>query len=589
MIRKIVRTEKELEQEIVNYKSADVLGVDTETTDLSPYLGSIALIQIATLSNSMVINVKDVGLPAIIKHLGPLLMSHQIVKVFHNAKFDMSWIKLHLGVDCERIFDSMIASQLIEGGLTRPKGYHGLAQTVDRYLGKNIDKTEQRSDWGGEITNEMYEYAFEDAEILLPLRERIIETLVKLSLVRVAKLEFEAVLPIVWLELCGFKLDIDAWTLLAKNNIEKSQELATEICQELAPYVEQGNLFGAGDDINLNSPKQVMKYFTMAGIPMPESTKEEFLTPLKNDYPLIEKFIEYKGLAKAGSAFGDSWKEFINPVTGRIHASFLQLQADTGRFACSNPNLQQIPRANEFRNCFVPEEGNVLISADYSQIELRILADLSNDTNAMEMFAAGHCFHTATAAKIFHKDISEIDKKGSERSIAKNTNFAIPYGATAMRVAATAKIPLHEAEIILREYFKALPNIEKWLKNQKKKLYSMPYVRTVSGRLCRFIFDVQDKKSLAAAQRKSTNSPIQGSSADILKRALRLFYDASKEYHDRIKLVNIVHDEINVEAPKEIAENISQILKMSMYNAAREYLPNVAIQIDCDITTKWQK
>lgn len=588
----IIESVKSLEKNISKIHNSKVLGVDVETkgegnTWSNPINSELRLVQVSNDSDTLVLDVRAIGYEPAAHYLRPVFEDTEVVKAFHNAKYDMKFIKHHLKIDVERIFDSYIASVLTQGGIRMERGFHGLKAVTKRYTDIDLSKEEQASDWGGELSTKQLQYAAKDSQVLLPVREALIQKLRNLGLFRCAKLEFEAVLPVVWLELCGFYLDFEEWKGIAETNRILAYDISQEIGEELKDVIPQGTLFGE-PSINLGSVQQLKKYFTAYGVPMPESTKADFLLPLVKDYPILGKLLEYKKATKKASSFGEPWREFVNPVTGRVHANFNQLGAeDTGRFSCSDPNLQQIPKENLYRNCFKAAEGNTLISGDYSQIELRILADLSNDEYAIQAFADGLDFHTAMAAKISKKAIEDVVK--SDRDKAKNVNFAIPYGAGVSRVAATAKIDMFEAEQLVRTYFNAVPNFEKWINKQKRSVLRTHSARTVAGRLGRFLFDNNDGMQRSQAQRNAVNMPIQGSSADILKRALRIFYDNTKDIQDKIKLVNIVHDEINVESPKDIQDEVAKILKDSMEEAGREFVNRVDIKVDIKISEIWVK
>jgi DNA polymerase-1 len=587
----IIEDSSQLDKAFPLINSSKILSIDTETEGLNPLNSELRLLQASNNDDTLVIDVKKIGKERVGEVFRPILESKDVVKVFHNAKFDTKFIKHHLKSDVERLFDSYLGSLLIEAGLSKPKGFHGLEETLRRYTGIEISKDEQVSDWSGSLSANQFQYAAKDAQVLLPLRDTMIEKLRELALFRVAELEFNAVLPVAWMELCGFYLDYKQWIENSQKNLKDAHFLEYELLQELAPFVEQGSLFGV-PNINFDSPQQVYKYFSAYGVPMPfdnqgnPSTKEPFLQPLVEEYPIIGKLLDYRGKSKASSSFGENWKEFINPITGRVHSDFIQIGPETGRFASRNPNLQNVPKENEFRNCFKAEKGNTLVSGDYSQIELRILADLSNDSYALECFEQDLDFHLAMASKIGKVPLEEAKPF---RNVAKNVNFAIPYGAGTNRVAATAKVPYTDAEKILKAYFDGVPNIKRWLNTQKWAVLKTKSSRTVSGRLVKYDFADDDYVSRGKAQRNATNSPIQGSSADILKRALRIFYDRTKDIQDKIKLVNIVHDEMNVETPTSMKKEVSKILQSSMEDAGKEFLNKVKVTVDISTSRVWQK
>lgn len=576
---------EELSKKIRLLDDKPVIGVDCETNGLDPHTKDIKLLQLSDSENTLVINTQKIGYDAVAHYVRPFLEDKNIVKTLHNAKFDTKFIKHRLGIDIERIYDTYLASLILEGGLKRPRGFHGLGQTLERYTNIKIDKSEQASNWGGELSQSQINYAATDAECLFPLREAQIPQLQKFGLVKCAKLEFEAVLPIAWLELCGFYLDFDAWMKLADSNLVKAEQIANEIYELLAPVIEQGSLFDVG--INLNSHVQIQKYFRAFGVPMPDSTKEFMLLPLTEKYPIVQKLLDYRAAIKANSSFGEGYREFINSVTGRIHADFKQIGANTGRLAPSDPNLNQIPKDNDHRNCFRAEEGNSLIIGDYSQEELRLLAQFSHDSAFRALFKTGHDFHKSTAAQIFKVPIEKVDKE--MRDLAKTMNFLLNYGGGAAKFGMSAGISENEARAIIQQYFNTFKGVKRWMNYQKVRVLETHSARTASGRLMNFDFDEADGISRSKAQRNAVNGPIQGTGADILKRALRVFYDNSKSHHSKIKLVNIVHDEMNIECPDDMVPEVREVLKDSMVKAGSEYIQDLECKVDFHVTKRWQK
>ena len=580
----------QLAERIKLFHTDNPMGVDCETTGLDPYTAELRTLQLADEdkpNDTLVIDVRKVGTTAVAEYVNPLLENKSKVKAFHNAKFDLKFINHHLGAEPESVFDSYLSSLMLEGGLKKGKGFHGLAQTSERYLGITVDKDEQRSDWSGELNEKQLAYAAKDADVLLPLRRTMIDFLKVKGLVRCAKLEFDCLMPIVWLELSGFYMDFEQWLKIAAENRIKADEVYDKVCEILAPLMKQQNLFGAFD-INLNSVAQVNEYFLMAGVPMPESTKEWLLTPLAKDYPLVQHLIDYRGFDKADTAFGRNYKDFINTVTGRIHADFMQIGASTGRFSCSNPNLQQIPHDGSHRNCFKAEEGNTLLSLDYSQIELRILADLARDEGAIDAFKSGVDYYTAMAIKAFKLD-PEKPVSSEHRTFAKRLNFGIPYGIGPQKFAMQVGIPMVEGQQIMQDYFKAVPKIKRWLDYQKYRVLKDYDARSVVGRLALYECDVDDFKARSQMQRYACNFPIQASSADITKRAMRIAYDRLKPYRKSLKFVNVVHDEMNFEVPKDLVEVVQPIIHQSMIEAGEEFIKACPVKVDSKSSDVWNK
>lgn len=578
-----IQTEEELKKNIHILDSNSVLGTDVETTSLDPLTGELRLLQIGTSEETLVIDCFKIRKEIVAKYVRPYLESLEIVKILHNAKFDVKWVKHHLGIDIERIFDSYLASLLIEAGLGKPKGYHKLEQVVKRYLDKDMDKTEQMSNWGGELSMRQIEYAAYDVSVLFPLREAMIPVLKEMGLIRVAKLEFEAVLPTAWLELCGFYLDIDQWMKVAEDNLAKSYIIADEIYKDLEPVLTQGTLFGEAT-INLDSHQQIQKYFRLLGVPMPDSTREFYLTPLQDEYQIVKKLLEYRGCKKAFTSFGEKYKQYVHPRTGRIHADFMALRSETGRYGTAGPNLAQIPSDKYHRNCFRAEEGNSLICNDFSQEELRILADFSGDKKFIALFHSGADFHQATASEVFGVPVEAVTK--DQRTFAKRLNFGVVYGIGAAKFSMTAGIPLSEAETIIKAYFEKFKTVKRWLNYQKYQVLQTGYSRSGSGRMTKYEWN---EATQYKAQLNACNMPMQATGADILKRALRIFYDTSKHFHHRIKLVNIVHDEIIVEAPDDIVQEVAEMLRDCMVTAGEEYIQAVPVRADISVMKVWNK
>ena len=585
-------------------KGAEFLGFDVETTDLDPYRGELRLVQLSDGENTKVIDLRGFGsgqwtvgsgqsgVSESVKELREnpdlaplreLLSSTKQVKIAHNAKFDTKWVRHHLGCEVGGVYDTYLASILISAGEGERR--HGLADLVQFFLGRTLDKSEQVSNWAAdELSHSQIEYAAKDAAIMPEVRAKVHERIVADGLEEVLALENECVMPIAEMELNGFYLDTARWREQLAKVTKIQVSAAAELQNMLAAGVAQASLFGA-PQINLDSQAQVTDALVGLGIPMPSSTRAWELQPLAEKYPVVAKLLEYRGVAKAVGSFGENILEFIEPATGRIHADFRQIGAPTGRFACSKPNLQQIPHEEEYRRCFRAPDGKKLVIADYSQIELRILADFSDDKNFIEAFESGRDFHSATAAQVF--GISAEDVTADQRSFAKRLNFGVVYGLGASRFAMMTGLSQTEGENTLRRYFSTYPKMDEWLRNQSKSVLTERSARTKSGRLARMSFDPNDRSSVGSAQRYAKNMPIQGTSADILKRALRLLHDDLRGTSG--KLVNIVHDEVIVECDAAEAEQCMQKLESAMLRAGEQFVSRVPIKIDVHIAGEWTK
>jgi len=587
----IIKTADELRRAIETIATQPVVGLDTETTDLDPFTARLRLIQLATPEHVFIVDFDHFanGNTTQSEALAPLrrlLAAPRPIKIAHNAKFDAKFIKHNLGVDLGGLFDTLLASQLVGAGDIEER--HGLETVASRYLNEAVDKSERLSNWNFELTEAQLEYAARDAAVLLPLREKLIERLKSDSLVKCAQLEFECVMPVVDIELAGFYMHKDRW-LEQLSIVEKRRiELAEQLQEVLAEESSQGSLFGGPqrDDINLDSHQQLTQALNRLGIPVPESTRNWKLQPLAAQYPIIGTLLEYRTVQKALTSYGENMIELISPVTKRLHADFRQIGAPTGRFACTNPNIQQVPHAVEYRRCFSGyPDGRKLIIADYSQIELRILAEFSGDRGFIEAFNSGADLHRVTASQVFNAAVDQVTKE--QRDFAKRLNFGVVYGIGAQRFAMMTGMNQPDAENVLRRYFGTYRQLDAYLREAATRAVSDRYARTASGRLVRFRYDENDRQQISMTQRNGKNTPIQGTSADILKRALKLMKDELKDSSARV--VNIIHDEIVVEADAGEAESIAEKVERVMCTAGQEYLKTVPVKVETEIADEWVK
>lgn len=564
------------------------LGFDTETTELDPYRGELRLVQFSTGKATYVIDLKPFGSNGTLREnadltpLRELLSDPDRVKIAHNAKFDAKWVRYHLGAEVNGLFDTFLASQLIAAGDSDRR--HSLAEVAQFFTGTELDKTEQISDWSGELSQSQIEYAARDAAIMIPLREQLNERLKNDDLVRAANLEFECIAPIAEMELNGIYLDEMRWREQLERVKVAQAKSADELQEMLSEGVAQATLFGRAE-INLDSQQQVTDALLNLGVPVPDTTRAWQLQPLAEKYPVVAKLLEYRGVAKSLSSFGENILEFIEPKTGRIHADFRQIGAPTGRFSCSNPNLQQIPHEAQYRRCFRAPEGRKLVIADYSQIELRILADFSGDPNFIKAFVSGEDFHTTTASQVFGVAAEQVTPE--QRSFAKRLNFGVVYGIGASRFGLMSGLSQNDAENTMRRYFGTYRGLDAYLRQSAADVISKRVARTASSRMLRLRFDENDRQQVSSARRYGVNMPIQGTSADILKRALRLLHDSLRDTSGR--LVNIVHDEVIVECDAAEADATAEKLEKAMCAAGAEYIAKVPVNVDAHIADEWSK
>jgi DNA polymerase I-like protein with 3'-5' exonuclease and polymerase domains len=586
----LITTPEQLRRAVEQLASKQVIGLDTETTDLDPYLSRLRLIQLATPDNVYIIDLDkfanfDLKESEELAPLRELISSARPIKIAHNSKFDAKFIKHNLDVDIGGLFDTLLASQLVSAGDIEER--HGLEAIAGRYLNEAVDKSERLSNWEFELSEAQLQYAARDAAVLIPLREKLVEKIKSNNLIDCAKLEFDCVMPVVDLELAGFFMDKKRWLEQLAIVEERRAELANELQEMLGEGVAQASLFGPPRaNINLDSQQQVTEALNRLGIPLPDSTRNWKLQPLALQYPVVAKLLEYRTMQKALTSYGQNMIEFINPKTGRLHADFRQIGAPTGRFACTNPNIQQVPHAVEYRRCFMGHpEGRRLIIADYSQIELRILAEFSSDEAFINAFNSGADLHRVTAAQVFGVAEDQVTK--DQRDFAKRLNFGVVYGIGAQRFSMMTGLGLPEADNVLRRYFATYRRLDEYLRESANRAVSEKQARTASGRLVKFNYDPSDRQQVSMTQRNGKNAPIQGTSADILKRALRLLNDELRG--TSAKIVNIIHDEIVVEVDEGEAESVAQKVERAMCAAGEEYLHTVPVKVETQIACEWTK
>lgn len=579
---KLITEEGDLAQVAVELRSEQVIGFDTETTGLDPHTAKLRLIQLATPQASFIIDCFRCATG----HLKPvldLLASPRPIKIAHNAKFDAKFLMRHCGVRLNGIFDTILASQLVSAGDENHR--HSLEAVANRYLDLQMDKTAQTSDWSRELSEYQLEYAARDAQVLLPLRERLLERLGGMDLLLAAEIEFDCVLSIAALELAGVYLDAERWRDLVSHIRVEHDRVAEELHRELDASSPQISLFGgAAGRINLDSPAQIKGALARIGIQV-EDTREWTLSKLARKHPILETLLQYRHLSKNLSSYGEGMLDYINPATGRIHADFRQIGTPTGRITTSSPSLQQIPHTADYRSCFRAPAGRKLVVADFSQIEMRILADFARDEALLAAFDSGADLHRMTAAQMFGVPLDQVTPR--QRESAKGLNYGLVYGMGAEGLAGRIESSVKEAEALIERYFTAYSGVERWLNNAADAAVRERRARTASGRLWIFHLDPNDRAQLGALKRIGKNAPIQGSASDIFKRAMTLL-DRALLSRDA-QIVNSIHDEIVVECDESIAEDVKQIVVRKMIEGAKEFLPRVPVEVEAVVSDAWLK
>ena len=510
----------------------------------------------------------------------PLYENPKIMKVGQNIKYDYE-VLMNYGVEIQgKMFDTMIAHYLIQ-----PELYHNmdyLAEVYLHYQTVHIEdligpKGKNQKSMRDLAPSEVYEYAAEDADITLRLKNVLEPKLKELNLEELFwNVEMPLVPVLAHMEMNGVCIDTNTLKETSVNLTNRLTEIERHI-YELA-----------GESFNIASPRQVgeILFGKMKIVDKPKKTKtgqyvtsEEVLQQLRSKSPIIDEILNYRGLKKLLSTYVDSLPKLINPRTGRIHASFNQAITSTGRLSSSDPNLQNIPvrddDGKEIRRCFIPEPGCLFFSADYSQIELRIMAHLSEDPNMTEAFREGNDIHAATAAKKWHEDISQVTD--AQRKKAKTANFGIIYGITTFGLAQRINIENKEAKQIIEDYFHTFPGVKAYMEKSKEIVRKKGYAETLFHRR-RYLPDINSHNGTVRgfAERNAINAPIQGSEADIIKVAMVRIFKRFKAEDIKSKMIIQVHNELNFSVYPEEKEKVEQIVVEEMQNAYQLNVPLVA-------------
>ncbi len=588
---RLIETDEELQSILPEIEKESVIALDTEATNFDPFTAKLLLLQIATKDKAYVINTMKTNI-ALLK---TVLEAERPLKIAQNAKFDYAMLKKQADITLGNIFDTMLAERIITCGVSREISLKTLAE---KYLNLKLDKTVRESFYAagspttrGKFTKEQLDYAARDVLVLHEIFQKQYKQLKEEDLVGCAKLEFAVVPVVAEMELYGSLIDQKKWRAHI-SDLEKKRDIIKKEIQEeirhLSQY-SQVDLFGnVSDTVNLDSPIQVLQIFRKLGEEL-QNTSEATLQ--KASHPLAKKLLEYRAYEKMITSFGESILEKIHPVTGRLHPDFIQIGADTGRFACNNPNLQQIPADSGFRSCFIALPGYKLVTADYSQIELRIMAEVSEDPVFLEAFQKDLDLHALTASQMFRIPQDQVDK--DKRFQAKSINFGLMYGRGAMSLSSQIGLSVDESKKLLEVYFATYKRVKRWLDFVGREAVRTGAVRTLGGRRRMFTMPSGDdpdyNRLIAAIDRQGKNMPIQGTSADITKYALVYIYRELQNQNLDAHLVLTVHDEIVAEAREDIAERVAKIVEEKMVEAGEKLLKKVPVKVDVHISDCWEK
>lgn len=586
----LIRDEQSLKALVEQLSHHKELCFDTETTGFDLYRDRIVGLSLAVEAHeAWYVEFTESNSATFAEVVRPLFESEHIVKVAQNMKFDIMVLR-RLGIELrgEKI-DTMILHYLLD-----PESRHNMNYLAERYLRYQPIQIESLIGRGArqlsmdQVNIEaVKEYAAEDADITLQLKHVLWEQIEEQGLVDLYRKVEEPMIEVLCdMELAGVKIDSE---LLADYAVELNHELQ-RLEQEIRTQADEPLL-------NVNSARQLgeVLFGKLKITDKPKmtktrqySTEEEYLQGFASKHPIVENILKYRGVKKLISTYVEALPQLVNPVSGRIHTSFNQAVTATGRLSSTNPNLQNIPVRDDMgrriREAFVPsDEDHLLLSADYSQVELRLMAHLSGDPSLIEAFEQGEDIHSATAAKLFHKPISEVSSE--QRRRAKTANFGIIYGISAFGLSQRLDIPRKEAKELIDGYFATYPKVKEYMDRSIERAREKGYVETVFSRR-RYLRDISSRNAVArgVAERNAINAPIQGSAADIMKLAMIQIARRFKAEGIRSRMILQVHDEVIVDMLRSEQEKVVRIVKESMESVAQLRVPLIS---DAGIGQNW--
>ena len=564
---------------------------DTETTGLDMFLSDLVGLSFCFVEGEayyVTLPENKTQAKEVLHEFKAFFANDQIEKIGQNMKFDLLML-LQYDVELKgKLFDTMIAHYLVQPELRHGMDY--LAEIYLKYRTIHFEdlvgaKGKNQADIRTVEIQKLCDYAAEDADVTFRLKQ-ILEKELKAN--GLENLFYEIEMPLMQvlatMEHTGVRIDGEA--------LRQSSIILTEEMGLLEKEIHQI----VGFEFNVSSPMQVGEILfdrlklddkarkTKTG---QYSTSEDVLEKIRSKHPIIGKILDYRGLKKLLSTYIDALPQLISPVTGKLHTSYNQTVAATGRLSSTNPNLQNIPirdaQGKEIRKAFIPDADSLFFSADYSQIELRIMAHLSGDTNMIEAFLSGHDIHTATAAKIYKISLEEVTS--DMRRKAKTANFGIIYGISVFGLSDRLGIPRAEAKEIIDGYFTTYPVVKKYMDDCIERAKEMGYVETLLGRK-RFLPDINSQNSIVRgfAERNAINAPIQGTAADIIKIAMVHIQQRLGKEKLQAKMTMQVHDELNFTVPKDEFEILKKVVIEEMENALKLRIPLIA---DCGVGANW--
>ena len=579
----LVQTEADMQALVTLLSTADVISLDTETTSTNAIEAQLVGLSFAIEEKkAYYVPVPEQADEAqnIVNRFKTIYENPKTLKVGQNIKYDLEVLR-NYGIALQGpLFDTMVAHYLLQPELRHNMDF--MAEVYLNYETVHIDaligpKGKAQKNMRELAPSEVYNYACEDADITLQLKNVLQPKLVEAGVERLFnEVEMPLIPVLAEMECNGVRIDTAT--------LKETSQVFTERMLQLEQEIYQA----AGKTFNVASPKQVgdILFGEMKIIDKPKKTKtgqyvtsEEVLQTLRSKHPIVAHILDYRALKKLLGTYVDALPKLINPRTGHIHTSFNQAVTATGRLSSSDPNLQNIPvrgeDGKEIRKCFIPEEGCEFFSADYSQIELRVMAHLSQDANMLDAFREGYDIHAATAAKIYNKPVSEVTR--DERTKAKRANFGIIYGITVFGLADRLNIERAEAKQLIDGYFKMFPQVQQYMEQAKETARANGYVETFFHRR-RYLPDINSGNATvrAIAERNAINAPIQGSAADIIKVAMVRIFQRFQRENIRSKMILQVHDELNFSVLPTEKEQVERIVMEEMQAAYPLDVPLVA-------------
>lgn len=588
---KLIETEEDAKLLCDKLLTFDTICLDTETTSIDAIRAKLVGLSFSVKKGEawyVAVPRETEAAQHMVQIFSSIYENDKILKVGQNLKYDLT-VLANYGIQLKApLFDTMLAHYLVQPELRHNMDY--LAEIYLNYQTIHIDtligpKGKKQKNMADLAPAEICDYACEDADITLQLMEPLKAEMEKNQLTRVFhEIEMPLMPVLAQMERNGVRLDTEALSETGEQFRQRMQQLESEI-YELA-----------GHPFTITSPRQVGEVLfdelklnekakkTKSG---QYSTGEEVLEAIKHKHPIVEKILAHRALKKLISTYIDALPKLINPATGRIHTSFNQAVTATGRLSSSNPNLQNIPvrgdDGREIRKAFVPEPGCIFFSADYSQIELRIMAHLSADEHLVNDFRCGRDIHAATAARIFHKPIEEVSR--DERRKAKTANFGIIYGISAFGLAERMEVSRTEAKELITNYFETYPRVKEYMQTSVERARELGYIVTEFGRR-RYLPDITSRNAVVRgyAERNAVNAPIQGTAADIIKIAMVRIAQRFEAEGIQSKMILQVHDELNFSVLPEEFDRVKNIVIQEMEGA---YTMSVPLLADCGEGKNW--